>query len=191
MKYKQIVFDVDGTLIDTEYAILHSLQDTIEHMTGTKVLSENLSFALGIPGKDALYRLGITDSTAALSLWDTYMKKYMDAVSVFDGIIVLFKQLADLGYGLGIVTSETKDEFAEPYSSFLKKWRWSMSRKFLLYETVVKAQRGEPEAVDAVLSHYAGYIKYTFMLNGRINADVAEHIKQKLIESLVKFKFDR
>ena len=66
-----------------------------------------------------------------------------------------------------------------------------MSRKFLLYETVVKAQRGEPEAVDAVLSHYAGYIKYTFMLNGRINADVAEHIKQKLIESLVKFKFDR
>ena len=26
MKYKHIVFDIDGTLIDTEYAILHSLQ---------------------------------------------------------------------------------------------------------------------------------------------------------------------
>lgn len=28
--YKHIVFDVDGTLIDTEYAILHSLQDTLK-----------------------------------------------------------------------------------------------------------------------------------------------------------------
>ena len=26
MKYKHIVFDIDGTLIDTEYAVLHSLQ---------------------------------------------------------------------------------------------------------------------------------------------------------------------
>ena len=29
MKYKHIVFDIDGTLIDTEYAVLHSLQETI------------------------------------------------------------------------------------------------------------------------------------------------------------------
>ncbi len=28
MKYKHIVFDIDGTLIDTEYAVLHSLQET-------------------------------------------------------------------------------------------------------------------------------------------------------------------
>ena len=27
MKYKHIVFDIDGTLIDTEYAVLHSLQE--------------------------------------------------------------------------------------------------------------------------------------------------------------------
>ena len=30
MKYKHIVFDIDGTLIDTEYAVLHSLQETIK-----------------------------------------------------------------------------------------------------------------------------------------------------------------
>lgn len=30
MKYQHIVFDIDGTLINTEYAILHSLQDTLE-----------------------------------------------------------------------------------------------------------------------------------------------------------------
>ena len=31
MRYKEIVFDADGTLIDAEYAALHSLQDTVCH----------------------------------------------------------------------------------------------------------------------------------------------------------------
>lgn len=29
MRYKHIVFDIDGTLIDTEYAVLHSLQNSL------------------------------------------------------------------------------------------------------------------------------------------------------------------
>lgn len=66
-----------------------------------------------------------------------------------------------------------------------------MSRKLLLYETIVNAHEGNPEAVEAVLSHYAGYIKYVSMMNGRVNADVEEHVKLKLIESLMKFNFDR
>ena len=37
MKYKHIVFDIDGTLIDTEYAVLHSLQETIKELSGRKI----------------------------------------------------------------------------------------------------------------------------------------------------------
>ena len=37
MKYKHIVFDIDGTLIDTEYAVLHSLQETIKGLSGRKI----------------------------------------------------------------------------------------------------------------------------------------------------------
>lgn len=66
-----------------------------------------------------------------------------------------------------------------------------MSRKLLPYETIVKAHEGNPEAVETVLSHYAGYIKYVSMMKGRVNADVEEHVKLKLIESLMKFRFDR
>ena len=29
MHYRHFVFDIDGTLLDTEYAVLHSLQDVI------------------------------------------------------------------------------------------------------------------------------------------------------------------
>ena len=39
MKYKHIVFDIDGTLIDTEYAVLHSLKETIKELSGRKTVS--------------------------------------------------------------------------------------------------------------------------------------------------------
>ncbi|HJF00168.1 MAG TPA: MFS transporter [Sellimonas intestinalis] len=32
--------------------------------------------------------------------------------------------------------------------------------KLLPYETIVKAYEGDPDAIDTVLSHYAGYIRY-------------------------------
>ena len=36
MRYRQIVFDVDGTLVDTEQAVICSLQDTLAQMTGQR-----------------------------------------------------------------------------------------------------------------------------------------------------------
>lgn len=53
MRYRQIVFDVDGTLVDTEQAVICSLQDTLAQMTGQRAEAKELTFALGIPGEDA------------------------------------------------------------------------------------------------------------------------------------------
>lgn len=48
VQYKHIVFDLDGTLIDTERAILPSLRDTLEELTGRRYEEQELTFALGI-----------------------------------------------------------------------------------------------------------------------------------------------
>ena len=53
--------------------------------------------------------------------------------------------------------------------------------KLLPYETIVKAHEGDPDAIDTVLSHYAGYIRYFSKV----------HVKQQLIAALFKFRFDR
>ena len=63
--------------------------------------------------------------------------------------------------------------------------------QLLPYETIVKASEGDPEAVAAVLSHYAGYIRTYSKIDGHINVEMQEHIIQKLLESLFKFRFDR
>lgn len=63
--------------------------------------------------------------------------------------------------------------------------------KLLPCETIVQATDGELEAVNAVLSHYAGYIRYYSRIYGYYNADMEDYIKSKLLASLSKFRLDR
>ena len=60
-----------------------------------------------------------------------------------------------------------------------------MSR-LLPYETILKAREGDPEAVNAVLLHYAGYIRYFSKVNGQVNAEVEDYVKQRLIDCQFK-----
>lgn len=85
MGYKQIVFDVDGTLIDTEYAVIHSLQDTIRAINGKIISDKELTFALGITGENALRRLGVSDIASALSMWDKTWKNTGTRLLYFTG----------------------------------------------------------------------------------------------------------
>ena len=59
--------------------------------------------------------------------------------------------------------------------------------KLLPYETIVKAHEGDPDAIDTVLSHYAGYIRYCCKVHGKVNAEVEEYVKQKLIARCSSF----
>lgn len=60
--YKYIVFDVDGTLIDTEKAAISSLQVTFNEVLGKKYEYEELIFSLGIPFEKIISKLNIKKS---------------------------------------------------------------------------------------------------------------------------------
>lgn len=66
--FDHIVFDIDGTLADTEESVLSSLVQIVQEETGKTLPRHELEFALGIPGKDALEKLGIY-SQATLDRW--------------------------------------------------------------------------------------------------------------------------
>src|SRR5699024_7775635 len=96
-----------------------------------------------------------------------------------------------IGVHIGRTRSTAGGISSLPCSDYGGSWRENAMSKLLPYETIVKAHEGDPDAIDTVLSHYAGYIRYCSKVHGKVNAEVEEHIKQKLIAALFKFRFDR
>lgn len=110
MRYRYVAFDLDGTLIDSEEAVLRSLQDTLLTVTGKEYPLSELTFSLGIPGEDCLRQLNLPDPTAALALWEKILCRYQNLVHLFPAVLELLKALTGLSVSLGVVTSKTFEE---------------------------------------------------------------------------------
>lgn len=109
MMYKHIVFDIDGTLVDNEKAILHSLQEVLLVTTGKEFSFEQLSFCMGIPGEDTLERLGVEDVPGVMNLWIEALRRCEDMVTIHKGIEELLIKLSDRGYKLGLASSRSRE----------------------------------------------------------------------------------
>lgn len=106
-QFDHVVFDVDGTLADTEESVLSSLAQIVQEETGKTLPRNDLEFALGIPGKDALEKLGIY-SKATLDRWCQVAASFKSTISVFPGLLEVLATLADSGCNLGIVSSRAR-----------------------------------------------------------------------------------
>lgn len=116
--YNAIIYDVDGTLIDTEKAVLGSLQKVLKTDYDKVVPLEYLYFVLGIPGSKSLSQLGISDIDRANERWNYFMKDFFHFIEVFSGIKDLLDTLKNRNIVQGIVTSKTNEELINDFVPF-------------------------------------------------------------------------
>lgn len=108
--YECIIFDVDGTLVNTERAIIGSLQRMLKVEFDKEFGENELYFTLGIPGENALSQLGIADIDKAMEKWDIHIKDFLKYIELFSGIEEVVKKLDEIEIKTGIVTSRNNQE---------------------------------------------------------------------------------
>lgn len=118
MRYKHVIFDIDGTMLDSAYADITALQRVMRELQGKEYESHELRFALGIPGEVALKQLGVNEVPVANQLWNSYMQELSCTMKLFDGIKELLVELKNRGIKLGIITSKNKKEFHNDFIPF-------------------------------------------------------------------------
>jgi len=116
--YTTIIFDIDGTLINTEQAVLGSLQKLLKNNYKREMSQHDLAFVLGIPGAVSLRQLGIEDVDYANECWNDYMKDYLHTIHVYEGIQQVLTEIKGQSLTTGVVTSKTKQEFIDDFVPF-------------------------------------------------------------------------
>ena len=120
MKYKHVVFDIDGTLTDTDFAVLTSLKNLLKRRQGKDYTLEELTFVKGIPGVVAFAQLGIDekDYDAVMREWENGMRAMNDTITVYEGAQEMLESLKAARVGLGIATSKTRDQYNKDFCRF-------------------------------------------------------------------------
>lgn len=111
--YKTYLFDLDGTLLDTNELIYQSFVNTCRIYTGLELTRSEVNRHIGIPLQDqlALYLGFKTDEEM-----DEIVKKhqefqkniYKETLKAFPGVVEGLKELEQKGVNIGIVSSRTR-----------------------------------------------------------------------------------
>lgn len=110
--YKAVVFDVDGTMVDTEDAVAEAKLKILAEKGRTMDRTEMLKKIWGKPRYKSFELLGIEDTPENHGKMTRYMLAFSHLITFYDGIKEILKQLHESGTRLGIVTSRIREELS-------------------------------------------------------------------------------
>lgn len=111
--FKAVVFDVDGTLLDTSEGVLESVKYTIRKHNLSELDEETLRTFIGPPIQDSFARVYGIEGNMLQVLATTFRDRYKDVdllkATPYEGIYQVFEYLQSVGVKLAIATYKRQD----------------------------------------------------------------------------------
>ena len=109
MRYPVVLFDFDGTVIDSGAIILASMRHAVETVIGGSYSDEQLLAAVGGPGLEAqMEALDPARVDELVRVYRAHNEPLHDTLAVCAGMDAVLDELKDRGHRLGIVTAKRR-----------------------------------------------------------------------------------
>lgn len=147
-KINTVLFDFDGTIMDTNDLIFQSWQHTFRTLRGIEVSHETIRATLGEPLE--LTMENFFPEVPLQKCLDTYREwhhdKFVDLIKLFPGMLELLEELRARGYKMGLVTSRLK------YTTMLGVEKYDLARFFDYILTADDTDKHKPDPAPILIT---------------------------------------
>jgi pyrophosphatase PpaX len=107
-----VLFDLDGTLLDSECQDLRAMSRLFHDDIGLNMDEPQIATYMGVASRDVLEQLAPDRVEELLPVWLSYQDELRGEVRLFPGIRETLEGLSHSGLRLGVVTGENRSELS-------------------------------------------------------------------------------
>lgn len=109
--YQAVLYDLDGTLLDTVHMNLYPLLRIIQEELGEQRSLEDVVKYMAYPGMKTMEELGVKDPQAVYQRWVRYVNAYEEGATPYPGVVETLEALKARGIRQAVVSSKKHSQY--------------------------------------------------------------------------------
>ena len=110
LSLRGILFDLDGTLLDSERVDIMCMTRLFHHDLGLKLSQDEIAGYRSLPSRQVLEQFAPDRVEELLTTWTAYQAQVLGQTQLFSGILETLQSLSGAGLVLGVVTGQNRAE---------------------------------------------------------------------------------